>query len=57
MVPRDVIVSLRNRTVESVADLHRLLDHEAIDAENELEVVRGSRLVTLTVRPNEVSAH
>lgn len=50
----DVIVSLRQRPTESVADLHRLLDHEAIDAELPIELLRKSRLLTLTVRPAEV---
>ena len=52
--PRDVIVSLRKRPTESVADLHRLLDYQAIDAEIQIEVLRGNRLLTLTVRPAEV---
>jgi S1-C subfamily serine protease len=54
-LPRDVIVSLRKRPVESVADLHRLLDHEAIDAENAVEILRGSRRLELAVLPEEVS--
>ncbi|HTF90772.1 MAG TPA: trypsin-like peptidase domain-containing protein [Planctomycetota bacterium] len=53
--PRDVIVSLRKRPTESVADLHRLLDHDAIDAEMAIEVLRGNRLLTMTVRPAEAS--
>ncbi len=55
LLPRDVIVSLRKRPTESVADLHRLLDHEAIDAELSIELLRGNRLLTMTVRPAEVS--
>ncbi|MEO6711103.1 MAG: trypsin-like peptidase domain-containing protein, partial [Planctomycetota bacterium] len=55
--PRDVIVSLRKRPTESVADLHRLLDHDAIDAEMAIEVLRGNRLLTMTVRPAEASLH
>lgn len=51
----DVIVALRKRPTESVADLHRLLDHDAIGAEVEIEVLRGNRLLRLTVRPVEVS--
>jgi hypothetical protein len=39
--------------VASVADLHRLLNADAIGVERELELVRGGRLVRLTVRAVE----
>jgi len=55
VLPGDVIVGLRQRPTASVADLHRLLDHEAIDAELPIELLRQNRLLTLTVRPAEVS--
>jgi S1-C subfamily serine protease len=52
--PGDVIVRLGGKPIASVADLHRVLDHDAIGAELELEVLRDVRKLTLRVRPGEV---
>jgi S1-C subfamily serine protease len=52
--PGDVIVTLGGRTVETIADLHRLLNHDAIRAPLELGVIQGSgKKVNLTVEPEE----
>jgi serine protease Do len=47
----DVLVEFAGRSVASVADLHRLLDRDAIGAEREAAVLRGGALVRLSVRP------
>jgi S1-C subfamily serine protease len=47
----DVVVSFADRPVASVADLHRLLDGEAIGAPREVAVLRAGVLVRLEVRP------
>jgi S1-C subfamily serine protease len=52
--PRDVIVGFRGRQVTSVADLHRLLDADAIGAAVELVVMRGDTMRRLTVEPAEL---
>ncbi|HVY60564.1 MAG TPA: trypsin-like peptidase domain-containing protein [Planctomycetota bacterium] len=52
--PGDVIVRLAGKPVRSVADLHRILDHDAIGAELEVEVLRDVRKLTLRVKPGEV---
>jgi S1-C subfamily serine protease len=49
----DVIVRLGTQATRTVADLHRLLDHEAIEAELEVEVLRAGVPRTLRVRPTE----
>jgi S1-C subfamily serine protease len=49
----DVIVSIREARLQSVADLHRLLDGRAIGVELPLEIVRGGLLTPLAVRPVE----
>ncbi len=49
----DVIVRLGSRSVATVADLHRLLDHEAIGSELELTVLRAGLPMSLRVRPAE----
>ena len=51
---RDIIVGFRDAAVASVADLHRLLDADAIDRSTELVVLRGGQRVTLDVRPREL---
>ncbi len=55
----DIVFALAGTPVESVADLHRLLDHRVIGATQSLEVLRRGRKATLTVRPGEaaVPAH
>jgi S1-C subfamily serine protease len=50
----DVIVGLRDKPVESVADLHRLLDRDAIGTDVSIEVLRGGQKTKLTVRPDEM---
>jgi S1-C subfamily serine protease len=51
--PGDVIVAFAGRAVATVADLHRLLDAEAIGTSIELGVLREGRRTTLAVRPVE----
>jgi S1-C subfamily serine protease len=51
---RDVIVELRGKPIESVADLHRLLDRDAINARVEVGVLRGANKLVLEVRPSEL---
>lgn len=53
--PGDVIVGLRDRPVESVADLHRLLDRDAIDQDVALDVLRAGAKVRLAIRPDEMA--
>jgi len=50
---RDVIVGFAGRAVESVADLHRLLDANAIGVDAPVALLRGERRLTLVVRPAE----
>jgi S1-C subfamily serine protease len=50
----DVIVGLREKPVESVADLHRLLDRDAIGAEVQVDVLRAGKKTRLMVRPDEM---
>ncbi|MHC4933227.1 MAG: PDZ domain-containing protein [Planctomycetota bacterium] len=52
--PRDIVVGLRGRPVTSVADLHRLLDAEAIGAAMEMEILRAGSRRTLKVCPMEM---
>jgi len=52
--PRDIVVGLRGRPVTSVADLHRLLDADAIGVAIEVEILRGGSKRMLTVRPAEM---
>lgn len=49
----DVLVRFRDERTESVADLHRLLDAQAIDSACEATVVRQGKLRALAVRPRE----
>jgi S1-C subfamily serine protease len=49
----DVLVALGESPVVSVADLHRLLDRDAIGAEVEARLLRGGSLVRRTLRPVE----
>jgi S1-C subfamily serine protease len=53
VAPGDVLVRLRGRPTATVADLHRGLDHEAVESELELVVLRGGLPLTLQVRPVE----
>ncbi len=49
----DVLVRCAGRPLQTVADLHRLLDHEAIDRALEFELLRRAERLTLAVRPSE----
>jgi len=49
----DVLLSFAERSVESVADLHRALDRNAIERECALVVLRGGERLELSVRPRE----
>jgi S1-C subfamily serine protease len=49
----DVIVALSDRSVETIADLHRLLNRDAIRTPLELGVLRSGKKLTLTVEPEE----
>lgn len=49
----DVLLSLDERPVSSVDDLHRMLTHEAIDREATLKVLRNKQKLDLTVTPRD----
>jgi len=49
----DIVTAFASRPVASVADLHRLLNAEAIGVERELAVVRAGRALVLTVLAEE----
>lgn len=51
--PGDVIVGARAKPVQSIADLHRMLDHDAIDADIALDLIRGGARSTVRVHPRE----
>jgi serine protease Do len=51
--PQDVIVGFGEKRVRSTDELLRLLDESAIGRDTTLKVLRGSREVTLRVRPRE----
>jgi S1-C subfamily serine protease len=51
----DVIVRADQSELSSIADLHRLLDHEAIDRVLSLEVLRAGEIVRVPVRARELS--
>jgi len=53
MRANDVVVTLGGAPVTSVADLHRLLNSEAIGAASDLGLVRDGRLIHVSVRPTE----
>lgn len=50
----DVIVGLAGKSVESIADIHRLLGRDAIGASLEIEILRGGKKLNFLVRPQEV---
>ncbi len=52
----DVIAAIAGKRVESVADLHRFLNRDAIETSLPIEVLRDGKKVTLTVRPREAPA-
>ncbi len=47
----DVLVGLGGRPITSMPDLHRALGRDAIDIEAPLEVLRGGKRLTLSVKP------
>ncbi|MDZ4774964.1 MAG: trypsin-like peptidase domain-containing protein [Planctomycetota bacterium] len=53
IAPRDVVTTIGGKSIASVADLHRALNHEAIGATLTLEVLRAGRAVKLDIRPVE----
>ncbi len=53
----DVLVRCDGRPLQSVADLHRLLDHDAIDRAIEFVLLRRAAVVRAAVRPSERVAH
>jgi S1-C subfamily serine protease len=55
MQPRDVIVEMRGQPVESVADLHRLLDRDAIGTRLEVKVLREGKKLALQFEPIELA--
>lgn len=56
LVRGDVLVRFDGRPVTSVADLHRLLDHEAIGRELTLQILRAGLPRELRVRASEAPA-
>jgi S1-C subfamily serine protease len=50
----DVLLTLRRRTTSGVATLMKLLDGETIGVPCEIEVLRGSQIITATVTPSEL---
>lgn len=50
----DLLVGLGERAIETVSDLHRVLDASAIDRELELRALRAGELVRFTARPREL---
>ena len=51
--PRDILVSFGGETVETTADLHRLLGAAAVDRDQAVQLIRGRTLQSLSVRPTE----
>lgn len=52
----DVIVSFDGARITTIADLHRALPGGTVGEDLPLEVLRGSRRLTLAVRPSELAA-
>ncbi|MBE2900676.1 serine protease [Methanothermobacter thermautotrophicus] len=50
----DIIVSLDSEPVETVDDLHRILNEEKIGRECELHIIRGSEICKIRVKPSEL---
>jgi serine protease Do len=53
--PEDLIVEVGGRPVGDVGDLQRLMDDAAIGRQLTLRVIRGSRDLSLSIRPSELS--
>lgn len=56
LLPRDVVIGFRGETIETVADLHRMLDASAIGTALELRVVRDGKEGMVLVQPRELVA-
>ena len=56
MTEGDVIIRFAGKSVQSVADLHRLLDRGAIEASRAVEILRDGRKKELKIRPTEALA-
>ena len=54
MEPGDLILALDGVTVNGIDDLHRALTAERIDRSVPVSVLRGTRLLTLQIRPAEL---
>ncbi len=54
--PGDILVRLGQRPIASIADLHRVLDAQAIEHEQALELVRAGVVQAVLVRPAELAA-
>jgi S1-C subfamily serine protease len=52
--PQDVIVGFGDTPVRSNDDLLNMLDKSAIGRDSTLRILRGSRELTLRVRPQEL---
>lgn len=50
----DVLLTLRSKTTSGVASLMKLLDGESIDVPCEIDILRGSQIITVTVTPSEL---
>lgn len=49
----DIVVGFAGRPISGIDDLHRLLTHERVGQETPLRVLRGGRLLDLTLTPAE----
>lgn len=50
----DVIVEIAGKSIGTVAELHRLLDHTVIDTPVAVSALRDGRRLSVTVRPTEL---
>jgi serine protease Do len=53
--PEDLIIEVGGRPVGDVGDLQRMMDGAAIGRELTLRVIRGSRDLSLSIRPSELT--
>ncbi len=53
--PGDLLYRFRGQRLHSVADLHRLLDHEAIDSDLPVEFLRKGQPTEGSIRPDDAS--
>jgi S1-C subfamily serine protease len=54
--PEDIVVALNGRPIESMEELQRLLSADAIDAPQEVTVLRAGAVLEVEVRPVELAA-